>query len=63
VFHQAFIAVDEEGTEAAAATAIGDGVTGMPVVEVTLAIDHPFLFLIRDRETGLVLFMGKVVTR
>ncbi|HIJ81448.1 MAG TPA: serpin family protein [Desulfuromonadales bacterium] len=61
VFHKAFIAVDEEGTEAAAATAISVGVTSMPLQPQLLTIDHPFLFLIRDRQTGLILFMGKVV--
>ncbi|KAF0218661.1 MAG: serine (or cysteine) proteinase inhibitor clade B (ovalbumin) [Geobacteraceae bacterium] len=62
VFHKAFIAVDEEGTEAAAATAINVGVTAAPSANQTVKIDHPFLFLIRDRQTGLILFMGKVVT-
>lgn len=59
VFHQAFIGVDEAGTEAAAATAITIGTTGTPT---TLSVDHPFIFLIRDRQTGLILFMGKVVS-
>ena len=62
VFHQAFIGVDEVGTEAAAATAITIGITSAPVPTLTLAIDHPFIFLIRDRQTGLILFMGKVVS-
>jgi serpin B len=61
VFHKAFIGVDEEGTEAAAATAIGMVGGGMPVINLTLSVDHPFIFLIRDRQTGLILFMGKVV--
>ncbi len=60
VFHQAFISVDEKGTEAAAATAIGMVVVSLPADIVTM--DHPFIFLIRDRETGLILFMGKVVS-
>lgn len=60
--HKAFIAVDEEGTEAAAATAITMTTTSVPVPpSITLAVDHPFLFFIRDRETGLILMMGKVV--
>ncbi len=62
VFHQAFIGVDEAGTEAAAATAITIGTTMAPVSNLTLDIDHPFIFLIRDRQTGLILFMGKVVS-
>ena len=62
VFHQAFIAVDEVGTEAAAATGIVVGITSAPIPELTLTVDHPFVFLIRDRETGLVIFLGKVVS-
>ncbi|NJN68231.1 MAG: serpin family protein [Chloroflexaceae bacterium] len=63
VFHQAFVAVDEEGTEAAAATAPVMTLTGiMPDPEVvTLKIDRPFIFLIRDTETGTVLFVGRVL--
>ncbi len=63
VIHQAFIKVAEKGTEAAAATAIIDeGTTGGyegPIVHAT--IDHPFLWFIRDRVTGTILFMGRVV--
>jgi serpin B len=62
VFHKAFISVDEHGTEAAAATAVGVGVTSMPVADVSVTIDHPFVFFIRERQTGLILFMGKVVS-
>ncbi len=62
VFHKAFISVDEHGTEAAAATAIGVGATGMPVATASMTVDHPFLFFIRERQTGLILFMGKVVS-
>ena len=62
VFHKAFIGVDEDGTEATAATAI----VGPPSVpyspELALTVDHPFIFLIRDRQTGWILFMGKVVS-
>lgn len=61
VYHQAYISVDEQGTEAAAATAIVIPPTGIITPNLTLAIDHPFIFLIRDRQTGLILFMGKVV--
>jgi serine protease inhibitor len=56
--HEAFVAVDEEGTEAAAATAGGVGEVSMPP---EFTADHPFLFLIRDRVTGSVLFLGRVV--
>ena len=63
VIHQANIDVDEKGTEAAAATAvIGD--TGGPGAaaqkDITLRLDRPFLFFLRDVETGAVLFMGRV---
>lgn len=61
VFYKAFVSVDEEGTEAAAASAVGMVGTGRPrTPDLQLSIDHPFIFLIRDRETGLILFMGKV---
>lgn len=60
VFHQAFIAVDEEGTEAAAATAVVFTAVSAPIGE-TLTVDHPFVFAIRDVKTGAVLFLGRVV--
>jgi serpin B len=60
VVHEAFISVDEEGTEAAAATAVIVGVTSAPQQMVELTVDRPFLFVIRDGETGVVLFMGRV---
>jgi len=60
VIHQTYVRVDEEGTEAAGATAVGVKLTAyMP--SKTFVADHPFIFLIRDRETGLVLFIGRVV--
>jgi serpin B len=61
VIHEAFIAVDEAGTEAAAATAVVMRATGAPMDAVTLEIDRPFLFSLYDRETGAVLFMGRVL--
>ncbi|MFO7605477.1 MAG: serpin family protein [Desulfurivibrionaceae bacterium] len=62
-FHRAAIAVDEEGTEAAAATAIGvGGVTSTEEKDVfNVRLDRPFLFVIRDRPTGTILFMGRMV--
>jgi serpin B len=60
VIHQAFVAVDEKGTEAAAATAVIVGPPSIPVVEVELNLDRPFLFLIRDVPTGAVLFLGRL---
>ncbi len=61
IVHKAFITVDEKGTEAAAATGVIVGTTAIQVPTVTLTLDHPFLFMIRDRETGLILFMGKLM--
>jgi serpin B len=59
--HKAFIAVDEEGTEAAAATVILMGLTAMPVEGIVLTIDRPFFFVIRDVPSGSLLFMGRVL--
>jgi len=62
VLHKAFVAVDEEGTEAAAATVIMMKGTAAPRPEtpVLFKADHPFLFVIRHRRTGAILFMGRV---
>jgi serpin B len=62
VFHKAFVAVDEAGTEAAAATAVVMRAMGVPdseLIEVT--VDRPFIFLIRDNSTGTILFIGRVL--
>jgi serpin B len=62
VVHKAFVAVDEEGTEAAAATAVIMEAAGSAMPEgVVLVIDRPFIFLIRDLETGQILFIGRVL--
>jgi len=60
--HKAFIEVNEDGTEAAAATGVTMSATAMPIeVEpFTFKADHPFMFLIQDNESGNILFMGKV---
>ncbi len=58
-FHKTFIAVDEKGTEAAAATAVV--VSETSIVQNQLKADRPFLFLIRDRATGAILFFGRVM--
>ena len=60
VVHQANIDVDEEGTEAAAATAVVMRATSAPIDIVTLRVDRPFLFALRDVPTGAVLFLGRV---
>jgi serpin B len=61
VVHQANIDVDEKGTEAAAATAVVMDTTSVPADPVTLRVDRPFLFLLRDVPTGAIVFMGRVV--
>lgn len=61
VVHKAFVSVDEAGTEAAAATGVVVGTTSMPVNIKVMNIDHPFIFLIRDIQTGAILFMGRVI--
>ena len=61
VLHKAFVDVNEEGTEAAAATGVVVSVTSARVQPPTFRADHPFLFLIRDNRTGSILFMGRVV--
>lgn len=61
VLHKAFVEVNEVGTEAAAATAVIIAETAMPVEDLTLTIDHPFIFFIMDEPTGTILFMGRVL--
>jgi serpin B len=53
--------VDEAGTEAAAATGVIMGTTSIPPEPVTVTIDRPFVFLIRDIKTGAIVFVGRVV--
>ena len=59
--HKAFIAVDEKGTEAAAATVVMMAPASLPPEAIKLSIDRPFFFAIRDVPTGSILFMGRVV--
>jgi serine protease inhibitor len=61
VVHQAFVDVSEEGTEAAAATAVVIAKSAVMKPPPPLKVDHPFLFLIRENQTGSVLFMGRVL--
>jgi serpin B len=60
VLHQAFVAVDEEGTEAAAATAVGMSTTSAPSFEHQVVVDRPFLFVIHDVQHLTPLFVGRV---
>ena len=57
VQHEAFIAVDEDGTKAAAATGVAMAFSHGP----TVTVDRPFLYVIRDKAAGTILFMGRVM--
>ncbi|MDO8805932.1 MAG: serpin family protein [Elusimicrobiota bacterium] len=60
-FHKAFVEVNEEGTEAAAATGVAMGLKSMPALDFAMfRADRPFLFFIEDSKTGLILFMGRM---
>ena len=63
VIHQAYIEVNEEKTEAAAATAVTIRTTAIdrPEPKIKFIADHPFIFLIQQKDTGNILFMGRVV--
>lgn len=61
VVHKSFVTVDEEGTEAAAATGVVAGTTSAPLDPFEMTVDRPFVFAIRHRPTGAVLFLGRVV--
>ncbi len=61
VLHKAFVAVDEAGTEAAAATAVIMPAGAMASDPVQFKVDRPFVFAIRDLDTGALLFLGRVV--
>ena len=58
VIHKSFVAVDEIGTEAAAATGVVVGVESMPL---EVRVERPFVFVIYDHETGTILFAGRVL--
>ena len=58
VIHQAYVKVDEKGTEAAAATAVG--IVGSAMPRNVFRADHPFIFIIQEKGTGNILFMGRV---
>ncbi len=60
--HKTYIQVDENGTEAAAATGAAVGITALePQEAMVLKINHPFIFVIRDQKTSSLLFMGRVL--
>lgn len=59
VVHQAFVEVNEEGTEAAAATGVTMAITSAPIIP-TFNADRPFIFIIQDKENGNILFLGRI---
>lgn len=63
VIHKAFVEINEEGTEAAAATGVVVGIKAVapPGEIIDFIVDHPFIFIIRDNKTGSILFMGRVM--
>ncbi len=61
VLHQAFVAVDEKGTEAAAATAVIMRATAAMQAPQRLLVDRPFIYVIRDLKSGQILFIGRVM--
>jgi serpin B len=60
VKHKTFIKVNEEGTEAAAVTSVGIGVTSMPANPLEFHVNRSFLYVITEEDTGAILFIGKV---
>lgn len=60
VKQKAYVDIHEEGTEAAAATSVEMGVTSAPIIPI-VRVDRPYLFVLRERLSGTILFMGKVV--
>ncbi|PSR53524.1 proteinase inhibitor I4 serpin [Adhaeribacter arboris] len=58
VMHKAFVEVNEEGTEAAAATSVGIVVTSLPSI---IQVNRPFVFLIREKSTNAILFIGQLM--
>ncbi len=61
IFHKSFIDIDENGTEAAAATAVVAGATAAPLQPKIVKLDRPFLLAIVDKKTGAIVFWGRVV--
>jgi serpin B len=65
VIHKAFVDVNEEGTEAAAATDVAMTLSAAPFRDrkkpPVFRADHPFIFLIRDDRTGVILFLGRMI--
>lgn len=61
VKHKTFVEVNEEGTEAAAATSVEVGITSVGPTSILMRIDHPFMFAIRENHSETILFIGKII--
>ncbi|MBD3219427.1 MAG: hypothetical protein GF310_14240, partial [candidate division Zixibacteria bacterium] len=61
VIHSTFVQVDEEGTEAAAVTVVVMETTSINPSERAITLDRPFFFVIHDKYTDAILFMGKII--
>jgi serpin B len=61
VMHKSYIKVDEKGTEAAAVTGVTVGLTSVGTDLAVFRADHPFVFIIREKDTNSILFIGKVI--
>jgi serpin B len=62
VVHRAFVSVDENGTQAAAATGVTVVGTWVAANGVTMTLDHPFVYAIRDDVSGTILFLGRMTS-
>lgn len=60
ILHKTFVSVDEAETEAAAASSVIVRLTSIPSEIIKVEIDRPFIFLIRDIDTGTILFVGRL---
>jgi serpin B len=60
VIHKAVIEVNEEGTEAAAVTGVEVSLTSLPPEKPVLTLNRPFIFFIKEKHTGAILFAGKL---
>ena len=61
VLHKAFVKVVERGTEAGAATSVFADIISNPMYPLEVTVDRPFIFWIRDKPTGTLLFLGRVL--
>ena len=62
VLHKTYITVDERGTEAAAATVAGMAGAALPPEPIEMKVDKPFTFVMRDNQSGEILFIGELVS-